>query len=65
MTNRNSPQDTQRDWVTIGLVICIIYLTMLLPFATLIGGKPEIVGAAIGALTTALLGVITVRAVRK
>lgn len=59
------PPPKERDWIPILLVVAILYLVLLLPFIALIGGKPEILGAAIGALATALVGIITVRAVRK
>lgn len=65
MTKSNSSEPQQRDWLLLILALSLMYLVVLLPFVALIGGKPEIVGAAIGALTTALVSIITVRAVRK
>jgi hypothetical protein len=54
-----------RDWPVLGLILCIIYLTLLLPPAVFLGAKPEILGGAIFILTSTLGGIIGVRAARK
>lgn len=65
MAKQEGPTTGQRDWVTLLLALSVLYLVILLPFVALIGGKPEVVGAAIGVLTTTLGGIVAVRAVRK
>lgn len=54
-----------RDWVPIILVLCILYLTLLLPLGALIGAKPEVMGGAIAALSVALGGIVGARAIGK
>jgi hypothetical protein len=61
---KKSPSN-KGDWVPIALVISILYLTLLLPFTAFLGAAPEILGAAIGALTTALVGILALRAAKK
>ena len=65
MTQDDSKDTTQRDWPVLLLALSILYLVILLPFVALIGGKPEVLGAAIGVLATTLGGIIGVRAIRK
>ena len=61
----NSNDSPPRDWPILILVLSIPYLVILLPFAALIGAKPEVIGAAIAVLASTLGGIIGVRAVRK
>jgi hypothetical protein len=51
-----------RDWIPILLTLAILYLTLLLPAAAVIGAKPEVMGGAIGALAIALGGIVSARA---
>ena len=65
MTEQNSKDTTSRDWPVLVLALSIPYLVILLPFAALIGAKPEVIGGAIAVLASTLGGIIGVRAVRK
>jgi len=65
VTPENSNDAPTRDWPVIGLVLCILYLTLLLPPAVFLGAKPEVLGAAIFILTSTLGGIVGVRAARK